>query len=87
MVASSAWKPCADKRNLKPIGESLFLSYVHFYCVSCFLNFNGINSYSNFSNKTLDMVIERNIGYIMVTANGGMNQQRVAVSDTLELDL
>lgn len=47
------------------------------------LNFNGINSYSNFSNKTLGMVIERNIGYIMVTANGGMNQQRVAVSDTL----
>lgn len=45
------------------------------------------NSYSNFSNKTLDMVIERNDGYIMVTANGGMNQQRVAVSDTLEPDL
>ncbi|XP_011660300.1 O-fucosyltransferase 15 isoform X2 [Cucumis sativus] len=47
VVASSAWKPCADKRNLEPI--------------------------------------ERNIGYIMVTANGGMNQQRVAVCNAVVL--
>lgn len=31
------------------------------------------------------MVIERNIGYIMVTANGGMNQQRVAVCNAVVL--
>uniref|UniRef100_A0A2P2KQY9 Uncharacterized protein n=1 Tax=Rhizophora mucronata TaxID=61149 RepID=A0A2P2KQY9_RHIMU len=28
-----------------------------------------------------DVLIGGNNGYIMVTANGGMNQQRVAVSD------
>ncbi|KAL0534558.1 hypothetical protein IC582_028849 [Cucumis melo] len=47
VVASSAWKPCADQRNWEPI--------------------------------------ERNIGYIMVTANGGMNQQRVAVCNAVVL--
>lgn len=83
MVASSAWKPCADQRNWESSSESLFLCLCAFLMRFMCLNFNGINSHSNFSNKTLDMVIERNIGYIMVTANGGMNQQRVAVSDTL----
>ncbi|XP_022954884.1 O-fucosyltransferase 2-like isoform X2 [Cucurbita moschata] len=47
LLASSAWKPCADQRNWESS--------------------------------------ERNNGYIMVTANGGMNQQRVAVCNAVVL--
>lgn len=70
-----AWKPCADQRSWSPDGRhspSLF-----FFCFktgsSLFpMEFSLFIYFSDF--------LDGENGYIMVTANGGINQQRVAVS-------
>lgn len=69
---ASSWKPCAEQRDLRPSGISLGLSVsIHACHISCsyLLLMRVIMKFSEGKN-----------GYIMVTANGGINQQRVAVS-------
>ncbi|AAF70834.1 F24O1.5 [Arabidopsis thaliana] len=67
-----AWKPCADQRSWKPSGLLLLLSMSLFLVLYRY-------SFSDFCVFFCVWSLDGKNGYIMVTANGGINQQRVAV--------
>lgn len=87
VVPASAWMPCADQRNWEPSGETPLCVCTHLDLQLCE---NVI--YVSWKKELMDqsllltfalqflLLTGGNNGYILVTANGGMNQQRVAVS-------
>lgn len=89
---ASSWTPCAHRHNWRPSGLShlslplcvcvLLCIYLYIYGYVKRLRESSLlsNFYYTMMTNTVISISEGKSGYIMVTANGGINQQRVAVS-------